>query len=367
MSRPAKAPRGRGSAAAPSSIRRGGGARLPGIRPTALPAKGGADWYRRGVFYEVLTRGFFDSNDDGIGDLAGLRAKLDYLEWLGVDCLRLLPFYPSPMCATAGTTSATSSPCTPSSDSSTTSWNSSTTHTDAIQGDRRSRHEPHQRPTPLVRRVTVVSGQSQSGVVRVERRRPALARGARRLRRRGDVELDVGPISSAVLLAPLLLAPARPQLREPRGRRGHVRRGPLLARPRARRVPPRRRPLSLPEGRDHGREPPRDPRAAPSAPQGSGRRPPRPRAAGRSQPVALGPRRLLRQRRRVPHVLPLPVDAAPVHGRAPRAALPRHRDPGPDPRDPRQLPVGDLPAERTTSSPWRRSPRKSATTWWRST
>ena len=45
----------------------------------------------------MLTRGFFDSNDDGIGDLAGLRAKLDYLEWLGVDCLWLLPFYPSPM------------------------------------------------------------------------------------------------------------------------------------------------------------------------------------------------------------------------------------------------------------------------------
>ena len=73
------------------------GPALPGIRPTALPAKGEADWYRRGVFYEVLTRGFFDSNDDGIGDLAGLRAKLDYLEWLGVDCLWLLPFYPSPM------------------------------------------------------------------------------------------------------------------------------------------------------------------------------------------------------------------------------------------------------------------------------
>ena len=79
------------------SARRAGGPRLPGIRPAALPAKGAPDWYRRAVFYEVLTRGFFDSNDDGIGDLAGLRAKLDYLEWLGVDCLWLLPFYPSPM------------------------------------------------------------------------------------------------------------------------------------------------------------------------------------------------------------------------------------------------------------------------------
>ena len=73
------------------------GPRLPGIRPTALPAPEQADWYQRAVFYEVHTRGFFDANDDGIGDLAGLRAKLDYLEWLGVDCLWLLPYYPSPM------------------------------------------------------------------------------------------------------------------------------------------------------------------------------------------------------------------------------------------------------------------------------
>jgi maltose alpha-D-glucosyltransferase/alpha-amylase len=74
-----------------------GGPRLPGIRPGALPAPGDRDWYRRAVFYEVLTRGFFDANDDGIGDIAGIRAKLDYLEWLGVDCLWLLPYYPSPM------------------------------------------------------------------------------------------------------------------------------------------------------------------------------------------------------------------------------------------------------------------------------
>jgi maltose alpha-D-glucosyltransferase/alpha-amylase len=55
------------------------------------------EWYRRAVFYEVLTRGFKDSNDDGCGDLPGLAEKLDYLEWLGVDCLWLLPFYPSPL------------------------------------------------------------------------------------------------------------------------------------------------------------------------------------------------------------------------------------------------------------------------------
>ena len=54
-------------------------------------------WFQHAVFYEVLVRGFFDANGDGTGDLVGLRAKLDYLQWLGIDCLWLLPFYPSPM------------------------------------------------------------------------------------------------------------------------------------------------------------------------------------------------------------------------------------------------------------------------------
>jgi maltose alpha-D-glucosyltransferase/alpha-amylase len=55
------------------------------------------NWFQRAVFYEVLVRGFYDSTDDGTGDLVGLTQKLDYLEWLGVDCLWLLPFYQSPL------------------------------------------------------------------------------------------------------------------------------------------------------------------------------------------------------------------------------------------------------------------------------
>ncbi len=54
-------------------------------------------WFQRAVFYEVLTQGFSDHNDDGTGDLQGLVHKLDYLQWLGVDCLWLLPFYTSPL------------------------------------------------------------------------------------------------------------------------------------------------------------------------------------------------------------------------------------------------------------------------------
>ncbi|HUY86517.1 MAG TPA: maltose alpha-D-glucosyltransferase, partial [Acidimicrobiales bacterium] len=54
-------------------------------------------WYQKAVFYEVFVRGFYDSNGDGTGDLPGLTEKLDYLSWLGIDCLWLLPFYQSPM------------------------------------------------------------------------------------------------------------------------------------------------------------------------------------------------------------------------------------------------------------------------------
>src|SRR5882724_9459772 len=45
------------------------------------------EWFKRAVFYEVLVRSFHDSNSDGTGDLKGLTSKLDYLQWLGVDCI----------------------------------------------------------------------------------------------------------------------------------------------------------------------------------------------------------------------------------------------------------------------------------------
>ncbi|MEN3307108.1 MAG: maltose alpha-D-glucosyltransferase / alpha-amylase, partial [Micromonosporaceae bacterium] len=53
-------------------------------------------WYRRAVFYEMLVQAGYDSNGDGYGDLPGLISKLDYYQWLGVDCLWLPPFYDSP-------------------------------------------------------------------------------------------------------------------------------------------------------------------------------------------------------------------------------------------------------------------------------
>jgi maltose alpha-D-glucosyltransferase / alpha-amylase len=54
-------------------------------------------WFKRAVFYEIHIRGFFDGNDDGAGDFRGLIDKLDYLQWLGIDCIWLLPMYASPL------------------------------------------------------------------------------------------------------------------------------------------------------------------------------------------------------------------------------------------------------------------------------
>jgi maltose alpha-D-glucosyltransferase/alpha-amylase len=54
-------------------------------------------WHKDAVFYEVHVKAFCDGNGDGIGDFVGLTSKLDYLQDLGVDCLWILPMYPSPL------------------------------------------------------------------------------------------------------------------------------------------------------------------------------------------------------------------------------------------------------------------------------
>ena len=54
-----------------------------------------ADWWKQAVVYQVYPRSFKDSNGDGLGDIAGVSEKMDYLQALGVDAVWLSPFYPS--------------------------------------------------------------------------------------------------------------------------------------------------------------------------------------------------------------------------------------------------------------------------------
>ena len=54
-------------------------------------------WYKDAIIYQTHVKSFFDNNNDGIGDFAGLTDKLDYVKDLGVSAIWLMPFYPSPL------------------------------------------------------------------------------------------------------------------------------------------------------------------------------------------------------------------------------------------------------------------------------
>jgi maltose alpha-D-glucosyltransferase/alpha-amylase len=66
------------------------------MRAQRRPTGGDPLWFKDAVIYEVHVRAFFDANDDGVGDFAGLTRKLEYIQDLGVNTIWLLPFYPSP-------------------------------------------------------------------------------------------------------------------------------------------------------------------------------------------------------------------------------------------------------------------------------
>jgi len=55
------------------------------------------EWWQQGIIYQIYPRSFYDTNGDGIGDLNGIRQRLDYIQWLGVDAVWISPVFPSPM------------------------------------------------------------------------------------------------------------------------------------------------------------------------------------------------------------------------------------------------------------------------------
>lgn len=64
---------------------------------TQIPTTTNPNWWREAIIYQVYPRSYFDTNGDGIGDLAGVTEKLDYIAALGVDIVWLSPFFKSPM------------------------------------------------------------------------------------------------------------------------------------------------------------------------------------------------------------------------------------------------------------------------------
>ena len=69
----------------------------PTTNPFSTTSPPQPDWFKTAVFYEVLVRSFRDADGNGTGDFKGLIEKLDYLHWLGVDCLWVPPFFSSPL------------------------------------------------------------------------------------------------------------------------------------------------------------------------------------------------------------------------------------------------------------------------------
>ena len=287
--------------------------------PPTTPADGSPLWYKDAIIYEVHVRAFFDSERRRHrrlprADLASSTTSHD----LGVTAIWLLPFYPSPL-RDDGYDIADYRAIHPAYGTLRDFQRVPARGARARAArDHRARAQPHVGPAPVVParapRAARVSRERDFYVWSDTPDRYADARIIFKDFETSNWTWD--PVAERVLLAPLLLPPARPQLRQPRG--------------------PRRRCFAvvdfwlemgvdglrldavpylferegtncenLPETHDVPASELRAPRR---------RAVPRPHAAGRGEPVARGRRRLLRRRRRVPHGVPLPADAADVHG-----------------------------------------------------
>ena len=194
-------------------------------------------WWRDGVIYQIYPRSFQDSNEDGVGDLRGIVSRLDYLVQLGVDAIWISPFYPSPM-ADFGYDVADYTGVDPLFGTM-EDFDSliSAVHERGLKLilDFVPNHTSDQHPWFLDSRASRTSPKRDWYLWRDPggRRRASeqLEVALRRLR------LDPRPGHRPVLLSLLPHPAAGPQLAQPAGARGHVRRHALLARQGRRRLP----------------------------------------------------------------------------------------------------------------------------------
>ena len=172
-------------------------------------------WYKDAIIYQLHVKAFADSNNDGIGDFAGLTEKLDYLQDLGVTTLWLLPFYPSPG-RDDGYDIADYRRINPD--------------FGTMRDFRRFMHEAHRRDLRVITELVINHTSDQHPwFKRARRSRPGTD--ARNWYVWSDTDQKYAgtriiftdteksnwtwdPEAKAYLLAPLLLAPARPQLRQ---------------------------------------------------------------------------------------------------------------------------------------------------------
>ncbi len=246
-------------------------------------------WFKDAIVYELHVRGFADSNGDGIGDFRGLIQKLDYLQDLGVTAIWLLPFYPSPL-RDDGYDIADYFSVNPA--------------YGTLADFRRFLREAHRRGLRVITELVVNHTSNEHAWFQRARRAPAgspqrdfyvwsdtpekYADDAHHLQGLRAVELELGPGRARLLLASLLLAPTRPQLRRSGGARGAVQGRRLLDGHGRRRHAARRGALPV-RARGHQlREPPGDARFPAQAPHAPRLEVPRPDAPRRGQPVAGG-------------------------------------------------------------------------------
>ena len=223
-------------------------------------------WYKDAIIYELHVRAFPDSDGDGIGDFRGLTQKLDYLQDLGVTAIWLLPFYPSPL-RDDGYDIADYTSIHPQygtlDDFQRVSGRGARART---AGHHRAGHQSHVRPASLVSAGPPrAAGQSPSGISTSGATRP------RNTATPGSSFKDFEPSNwtwdpcrQGLLLAPLLFASARSELRQSGGPGGDSSAARFLVGDGRRWAAARCGALSLRARRDELREPAGDARLSAS-------------------------------------------------------------------------------------------------------